>query len=268
MKDEILFDLRHVGKRYATARSAIARLWDRGATTALEDISLTVRAGDALAIVGESGSGKTTLARLMVMLQEPTSGTLRYRGVDLSHPTSGQLRDFRQRVQMVFQSTHASLNPRKTIATMVEESQGDLPTRLALREVLEMVRLPLSVADKLPHELSGGQRQRVGIARAIARKPELLIADEPTSALDVSLQREVLQLLRELHRDAGLTLVVISHDLAMVGSLCDSIAVLHGGRMVEHASAREVLYRPRQAYTRQLIAAIPRGLARRPVVVA
>lgn len=267
MKD-VLFDLHHVGKRYPTARSAIARLWDRGASTALEDVSLTVRAGDALAIVGESGSGKTTLARLMVKLQEPTSGTLSYRGVSLAQPTAGELRDFRQRVQMVFQSTHASLNPRKPIARTLQESYGEQHDPLSLKEVLDMVRLPISVASKLPHELSGGQRQRVGIARAIARKPELLIADEPTSALDVSLQREVIQLLRELHRSAGLTLVVISHDLAMVGSLCDSIAVLHGGRMVEHGSAREVLYRPRQAYTRQLIAAIPRGLAGRPALAA
>ncbi|HSV50521.1 MAG TPA: ATP-binding cassette domain-containing protein [Burkholderiaceae bacterium] len=265
MKD-VLFDLRHVGKRYPTARSAIARLWDRGASTAVEDVSLTVRAGDALAIVGESGSGKTTLARLMVKLQEPTSGTLNYRGVSLAQPTAGQLRDFRQRVQMVFQSTHASLNPRKLIARTLRESYGEQHEPPSLKEVLDMVRLPISVAGKLPHELSGGQRQRVGIARAIARRPELLIADEPTSALDVSLQREVIQLLRELHRSAGLTLVVISHDLAMVGSLCDSIAVLHGGRMVEHGSAREVLYRPRQAYTQQLIAAIPRGLAGRPAL--
>lgn len=258
--NEVLFDLQGVGKRFPTARSALARLWDRSATTALEDISLAVRAGDALAIVGESGSGKTTLARLMVKLLEPSAGSLRYRDVDLAQPTPGELRDFRRRVQMVFQSTHASLNPRKTIARMLQEAFVDGSP--SLREVLDMVRLPLWVAHRLPHELSGGQRQRVGIARAIARRPELLIADEPTSALDVSLQREVIQLLRELRTSAGLTLVVISHDLAMVGALCDSIVVLHGGRMVEAGSAREVLLRPREDYTRSLIAAIPRGLPR------
>jgi len=262
---DVLFEIANVDKRFRTARSVLARLWDRRVTTAIEGVSLTVRAGDSLAVVGESGSGKTTLARLMVKLLEPTAGRLAYRGVDVTRMDRSQLRDFRQRVQMVFQSTHASLNPRKTIARTVSEAFPANGEASDVKRVLDMVRLPMSVASKLPHELSGGQRQRVGIARALARGPELLIADEPTSALDVSIQREVIKLLRDLHREVGLTLVVITHDLAMVSKLCDSILVLNQGRVVEDGRARDVLYNPQQPYTRQLIDAIPRGVARAAV---
>lgn len=254
-----LFRLDGVGKTYPRAKSKIAQFFDRTQVQALSDVSFTLRKGTSLGIVGESGSGKTTVARLMVKLLAPSSGSLAYKGNPLQTLTKAQMRDFRNEVQMVFQSTHASLNPRKTIGVTLSESFRPGDASLSMARLLEMARLPANLLDRLPHELSGGQRQRVGIARAIARRPEVIIADEPTSALDVSLQGEVIELLRELHRDVGLTLVVISHDLAMVGELCSSVLVMHGGQVVERGPCAQVLQSPADPYTRRLIDAIPRG---------
>jgi ABC-type glutathione transport system ATPase component len=252
-----MFELDHVGKRYPLARSAIARLFDRRVVEAVANVSLVLRQGDAMGIVGESGSGKTTLARMLVGLTPPSCGRLTYKGRPPAEFTRAEQRSFRNEVQMVFQSTQASLNPRKAIGTILAESFRPGDTLLTMHRLLDMARLPSSLLGKFPHQLSGGQRQRVGIARAIARRPEIIIADEPTSALDVSLQGEVIDLLRDLHRDANLTLVVISHDLALVAELCTSVAVMFQGHVVESGSVDNVLHSPSDSYTRRLLDAIP-----------
>ena len=210
-----LLRLAEVGKSYTQGRSAFARLLSRERFHAVAGLSLDVAAGESLAIVGESGSGKSTVARMMVRLIEPTTGDIAFSGRSIAQLAGRDLAAFRQQVQMVFQSTTNSLNPRKTVATTLSEAIGRDGVPMA--DLLDMARLPRTVLARLPHQLSGGQRQRVGIARALARRPSLLVADEPTSALDVSIQAEIIRLLRELHRTAGVTLVVISHDLALVG---------------------------------------------------
>jgi peptide/nickel transport system ATP-binding protein len=254
-----LLRLSDVGKSYALGRSMLARLLNREHFHAVAGLSFDVAAGDSLAIVGESGSGKSTVARMMVRLIEPTTGDIAFKGRSIVQLAGSDLAAFRQQVQMVFQSTMNSLNPRKTVATTLAEAIGR--DGVPVPDLLDMVRLPRTVLARLPHQLSGGQRQRVGIARALARRPTLLVADEPTSALDVSIQAEIIRLLRELHRTAGVTLVVISHDLALVGELCERVAVMQAGRLVEIGSASQVLHAPRERYTAELLAAIPRGLA-------
>lgn len=259
-KEEV-FRLTQVGKTYPRAKSLMGRLLDRTQVPVLRGVDLRLHRGDCLGIVGESGSGKTTLARLLVALIEPSSGTLTYRGSAVRSQIPQEIHHLREHVQMVFQSTQTSLNPRKSIRTTLIESIRPGDPSMTLPKLLQMARLPPEILDRLPHQLSGGQRQRVGIARAIARRPEVIVADEPTSALDVSLQGEVIQLLRELHGTKGLTLVVISHDLAMVASLCHEVIVMHQGRIVESGPAANVLRSPQHAYTRRLIDAIPKGLA-------
>lgn len=256
-----LFQLSGVGKSYACGRSALERFFKRERFDAVSGVDLHVLQHDALAIVGESGSGKSTLARMIVRLTEPTAGEIRFKGVPFSRMSRSENAEFRQRVQMVFQSTTNSLNPRKTVATTLAEAIGrhGVPTN----ELLDMVRLPRAVLPRLPHQLSGGQRQRVGIARALARRPELIVADEPTSALDVSIQAEIIRLLRELHRTAGVALVLISHDLALVGQLCERVVVMRDGRMVESGPVGQVLFHPSQRYTAELLAAIPKGIGAR-----
>lgn len=253
-----LLRLAGVGKSYPLARSAFSRLWNHERFHAVSEVSFDVAAGESLAIVGESGSGKSTVARMIVRLTEPTAGDILFRGRSISAFAQSDLSAFRQQVQMVFQSTMNSLNPRKTIATTLSEAIGS--DGVPIGELLDMVRLPRAVLSRLPHQLSGGQRQRVGIARALARRPSLLVADEPTSALDVSIQAEIIKLLRELHRHTSLTLLVISHDLALVGELCHRVAVMQHGRIVEMGAAQQVLYAPAERYTAQLLEAIPRGI--------
>jgi peptide/nickel transport system ATP-binding protein len=257
-----LYQLAHVRKAFPLARTPLGRLFDRRAFVAVDDVDLAVAPGEILGIVGESGSGKTTLARLMVALFPPSAGRVEYRGRDLTTLDDAGKRAFRNQVQMVFQSTHAALNPRKSVRTTLAQAQAQ-PDQAGLAALMELVQLDPALLDRLPHELSGGQRQRVGIARAIARAPETIIADEPTSSLDVSLQGEIIELLRTLHRERGLTLIVISHDLAMIGELCTRVIVMHRGAVVEQGAADAVLARPGHAYTRRLIDAIPRGLAAR-----
>jgi len=254
-----LLRLSDVGKSYALGRSALARLLRREHFHAVAGLSFDLAAGESLAIVGESGSGKSTVARMMVRLIEPTSGDIEFKGRSIAQLAGDDLATFRKQVQMVFQGTMNSLNPRKTVATALAEAIGR--DGVPISDLLDMVRLPRTVLARLPHQLSGGQRQRVGIARALARRPTLLVADEPTSALDVSIQAEIIRLLRELHRTAGVTLVVISHDLALVGELCERVAVMQTGRLVEIGNASQVLHAPRERYTAELLAAIPRGLA-------
>jgi len=263
LRDEALerqpiFSLRDVGMSYALARSPLERMFNRRRFQAVANVNIEVAKGDSLAIVGESGSGKSTVARMMVGLAVPTTGSVCFKGDALMSMSRSQMATFRQSVQMVFQSTTNSLNPRKTIATTLAEAIGS--DGVPVSQLLQMVRLPTLVLNRYPHQLSGGQRQRVGIARALARRPELVIADEPTSALDVSIQAEIIRLLQELHQIAGVSLVVISHDLALVGELCQRVVVMREGRVVEAGAVDQVLFDPRERYTTELLAAIPKGI--------
>ena len=231
---------------------------------ALNGVSLTVGAGETLGIVGESGCGKSTLAKLLVRLEEPTSGRVILDGVDLTALTGGRLRQKRRLIQMVFQDPYSALNPRRTAGGALDEVlqvhrlSGDAGGRARrVTELLEMVGLPPQFAGRYPHEMSGGQRQRIGIARALAVEPRVLLLDEPVSALDVSVRAEIMNLLVRLRGELGLSYLFISHDFAMVRHLSDRVAVMYLGRIVEIGSWNEVLDRPRHPYTRALRDAVP-----------
>ena len=235
----------------------------RGVVHAADDVSFTVREGETLGLVGESGCGKTTLGRTLLRLYEPTSGTIRFAGTDITHLREKELRPLRRDMQMVFQDPFASLNPRRRVADLVGDvlavhGERDKARRRATSvELLERVGLPASMADRYPRALSGGQRQRVGIARALALSPRLLVADEPVSALDVSVQAQVVNLLEDLQRELGLTYLVIAHDLAVVRHIADRIGVMYLGRLVELADADAVHAAPLHPYTEALMSAAP-----------
>ncbi|HEY0936431.1 MAG TPA: ABC transporter ATP-binding protein [Trebonia sp.] len=229
---------------------------------AVDGVDLAVRRGEALALVGESGSGKSTLARAIAGIQRVNRGQITLDGKVL--PAKRRSRADQRRIQMVFQDPYSSLNPRLTVGGMLRELlhvHHVVPrneTEAQMRQLLRMVGLPEDAAQALPRQFSGGQRQRVAIARAIALRPELLVADEPVSALDVSVQATILNLLQELQSELGLTLLFISHNLAVVRHLCDRVAVMYLGRIIEVAPTEELFARPRHPYTAGLLAAIPR----------
>jgi peptide/nickel transport system ATP-binding protein len=229
---------------------------------AVSGVSLSIRRGETLGIVGESGSGKTTLARLIVRLFKPDSGVIDFDGADLAPLGRAALRPYRRRIQMVFQDPFGSLNPRWTVGDIIAAgpvAQG-LPRREALERaagLLELVGLEPSAMRRFPHEFSGGQRQRIGIARALAVEPELLVADEPVSALDVSVQAQVLALLDSIRHRLRLTMLLITHDLRVAAQVCDWIAVMQKGEVVEYGPTTELFQCPRNPYTQQLIGSIP-----------
>ena len=235
-----------------------------GHVRAVDGIDLDVRRGTTLGLVGESGCGKSTLGRAVLRLVEPTGGTVRFDGVDLTSLSAEELRRARRRMQMVFQDPMASLDPRQDVESLLVEPmrahrlEGGAPAwRARVRELLDLGGLPASATSKYPHEFSGGQRQRIGIARAIALEPELVIADEPVSALDVSVQAQVVNLLEELQSRLGLTYVVIAHDLAVVRHISDEIGVMYLGSLVEQSPSEELYLQPLHPYTISLISAIP-----------
>jgi peptide/nickel transport system ATP-binding protein len=230
---------------------------------AIDGVSLTVEAGETLAIVGESGCGKTTLLRSIARLVEPTGGAIRLQGRDLSRAGRGELASLRRELGMVFQDPQASLNPRRRVGATLEKALharglggSDATTRAG--ELLERVGLSAAHRARYPHELSGGQRQRVGIARALAGEPRLVLLDEPVSSLDASIRRGVIELLGELQAQIGCAYVLVSHDLTTVEAAADRIAVMHDGKIVELADARELLEHPTHPYTQTLLAACPR----------
>ena len=252
-----------VSRRYALSRSGWfgPRPW----LAALDQVSLTIRAGQTLGLVGESGSGKSTLTRCLLGLEPVDQGTILYRDTDIATLDAAGRRRHCARMQIVFQDPYASLNPRMTLHDSVAEGMV-IHTELGLDkrartervvQLLDQVGLGRDYLHRYPHELSGGQRQRVGIARALALKPEFLILDEPTSALDVSVQAQVLNLLHELQLAHGLTYLFVSHDLAVIRYMCDEVAVLRQGCLVEAAPTAELFTSPRSDYTRALIAAMP-----------
>ena len=247
-------------KRFPIRGGAFSR--QHGVVHAVENVDLEIRRGEVLGLVGESGCGKSTLARLVLRLLDPDAGTLEVDGVDVLAQSHGQLRSFRKDVQVVFQDPYSSLDPRATVADSIAEGLrahgvGRAARQARVREVLELVGLDPRVARRYPHEFSGGQRQRIGIARALAVEPKLLIADEPVSALDVSIRSQILNLLRDLQRRLHLTVLFVSHDLAVVEHLCDRIAVMYLGRIVEIGTRDEVFDSPEHPYTRALLSAVP-----------
>ncbi len=230
---------------------------------AVKDVSLVIPRGETVAIVGESGSGKTTTARMLLKVIEPTEGLIKYEGKDISSLSRRETRDFRQRVQPIFQDPYSSLNPMFTIERLIGEplefyKRGSgAERRKRVRQLLDDVALPQSMLRRYPSELSGGQRQRVAIARALALSPDLIVCDEPVSALDVLVQDQILTLLGDLQSEYGLSYLFISHDLAVVRLISDYVCVMKDGALVEAASSEEIFTNPRDPYTRRLLASIP-----------
>jgi peptide/nickel transport system ATP-binding protein len=259
---EPLLVLDHVTKEFPVRRGVLSRR--SGSVKAVSDVSLTVKRGETFGLVGESGCGKSTLARVIVGLEVPDSGSIRFGGADVSNLRGKALRQLRAGIQMVFQDPYASLDPRLRVGPIVKEPLvaqgiGTRETRNGrVRDLLSRVGLPASAMGQYPHQFSGGQRQRIAIARSLAVSPKLVVADEPTSALDVSIQSQVLNLMRTLQReDQDLTYIVISHDLAAVRYLADRVGVMYLGKLVEVGPARSVYENPAHPYTSGLLGAVP-----------
>ncbi|MEV5765142.1 ABC transporter ATP-binding protein [Micromonospora sp. NPDC052213] len=257
----VLLEVTDLTKVFTGRRRRLGRTAD--AIRAVDGVSFRVRRGRTLAIVGESGSGKSTTGRALLRLHEPTSGAVTFNGADLLAASDDELRRLRSEMQIVFQDTYASLDPRWTIHRALAEplrlhtDLDDAAIRARIVEVLETVGLREEDIDRFPHEFSGGQRQRIGIARALILNPSLVVCDEPVSALDVSVQAQVLDLMKRLQRDLGLTYVFISHDLSVVEMMADEIVVMSQGRVVEQGSVEQIFTAPQHPYTKALLAAIP-----------
>ena len=232
---------------------------------AVDNIDLQIHKGETLGLVGESGCGKSTLARLIIKLEKLDSGNIFYKDENISFFSAAELKTYRSNVQMIFQDPYSSLNPRKSAVSIIREpltirKVGDKKQRDEIvMQLMEKVGLSKEQASRYPHEFSGGQRQRIGIARALVLKPELIIADEPVSALDVSIQAQILNLLKELKHDFGLTYLFISHDLNVIRSMSDRIAVMYLGKIVEIATNNDIYSIPLHPYTRMLLSAVPSG---------
>ena len=257
-----LLEVAGLVKHFPVRRGALGLV--SGHVRAVDGIDIHLNEGETLAIVGESGCGKSTVGRLVLRLIEPTAGTVRFEDVDLLALGATAMRARRQRLQVIFQDPYASLNPRMTVGAMLGEplmlhglAGNQSQRRARVAELLELVGLRPDHARRYPHEFSGGQRQRLAIARALAVEPKLIVADEPVSALDVSIQAQVINLMRSLQQRFGLSYIFISHDLAVVKHIADRIAVMYLGKIVETATTEELFRNPRHPYTRALLSAVP-----------
>ena len=259
---DTLLDVDHLVKDYPVTKGAVLQR-RVGWLSAVADVNFTIRSGETFGLVGESGCGKSTIGKLVVGLEKPTSGSINFEGKDLAKSSNREYRRERRNIQLMFQDSYASLDPRMRAGTLLREPlviQGIGSKQEQLQrvgEMLDKVGLPRSAADRYPHEFSGGQRQRLGFARALMLNPELIVADEPVSALDVSIQAQVLNMMKELQHDLGLTYLFISHDLGVVRYLSDKIGVMYLGKMVEVGPAEEVYLRPAHPYTRGLLDSAP-----------
>ncbi|MBY0553535.1 dipeptide ABC transporter ATP-binding protein [bacterium] len=259
---DIILEAKSIRKYFPIKKGFFMR--EVGQVKAVEEINLAVRRGETLGLVGESGCGKSTLGRTLIRLYEPTSGEIKFDGSDFRNLSGAELRQKRRDIQMIFQDPYASLDTRMTVGQIIEQPfkiHGLLPDKKEreerVKELLQLVGLKASHVNRYPHEFSGGQRQRISIARAVALNPKLIICDEPVSALDVSIQAQVLNLLKDLQERLNLTYIFISHDLSVIEHVCDRIAVMYLGRIVEIATRDELFKNPKHPYTRALMSSIP-----------
>ncbi|GIN40437.1 dipeptide/oligopeptide/nickel ABC transporter ATP-binding protein [Bacillus obstructivus] len=259
--NEPLLKVEHLKKNFPIRGGVFSK--QIGAVKAVDDISFTIHKGETLGLVGESGCGKSTTGRMLLRLLEPSEGKIIFEGNDITKLSNRELRKIRGKMQMIFQDPYASLNPRHTIERILEEPllvhgvKDKEARQKKVRELLEIVGLNSYHATRYPHQFSGGQRQRIGIARALSLNPKLIIADEPVSALDVSIQAQVLNLMKDLQKNFDLTYLFIAHDLGVVRHISDRVGVMYLGRMVELAESEEVYQNPKHPYTQALLSAVP-----------
>ena len=255
-----LIQVKDLKKYYPVKTGIIPHVTDY--VKAVDGVSFSIYEGEILGLVGESGCGKTTIGKLLTGLEKPTEGAILYRGMDILDWTAKEQKKYRTKIQMIFQDPYSSLNPRKHIyeilsAPMIYHGISTKQTvEKDVKELLEMVGMPQSALGRYPHEFSGGQRQRIGIARALSLKPEFIVCDEPVSALDVSVQAQILNLLKDLQKELHLTLLFIGHGLGAVHYVSDRIAVMQNGRIVEMGDAKEIFHHPQQEYTKMLLNSI------------
>ena len=263
---DVLLSVKGLTRRFDVSKPWLNRVIereDKQFLTANEDVSFEIRKGETFALVGESGSGKSTIAKMIVGLLEPSAGEIRFDGQVMDFNSGAAMRKLRRRFQMIFQDPFASLNPRWRVGDIIAEPihTFGLLTGAAVRQevgrLLDLVGLSAADAAKFPHEFSGGQRQRIAIARALSSRPEFIVCDEPTSALDVSVQAQILNLMRDLQDEFGLTYLLISHDLSVVRHMSNRIGVLYLGRLVEIADSKRLFVEPQHPYTRMLLDAVP-----------
>ncbi len=277
MSDQVLVRIRHLSKHFvvkaARPRDKDASLGKRliqsisqptVSLRAVDDVSFDIMPGETLGLVGESGCGKSTLGRTLLRLIDPTEGTIKFQGKDISSLGQSELRPLRRDMQIIFQDPYASLNPRMNVGTILAEplsifslTKNKAETKKRVLELLAKVGLPADSISRYPHEFSGGQRQRIGIARALAVRPKFIVCDEPISALDVSIQAQIVNLLQDLQKSEDLTYLFISHDLQIVKHVCDRVAVMYLGKIVELADVKSLYASPQHPYTKALLSAVP-----------